>query len=161
MEVIPILVLNALVPALFVGGLVLLLSKIFLPVRILFACLTVIAADIVIATAMAYGFFGFGLLPVKRGFNAMLHYYYGEFAMRATVFWIAAIVFVTKAYAVGKIQLAATLIIAIALVEVLLFLIEVPYSPLSIGSPLRLLVRIVIYLYLALIFRDRVLVRNA
>ncbi len=150
MEIIPIVALNSLFPALLLSILVLVLARSSLPLRILLAISVFIAAEVTISIATVFAFEKVGLLPSQHTAGAGQRYLMGEYFARSIVFWVVGIFLIVKSSVEKSKQFAFGIALMIFAWELIFFFFEAPISSLFVGNPFWRFVSVVFYCALAL-----------
>ena len=126
MELLALLALNSLPPALFLGSLVLTCKNFSLPARVAAGVGVVIVADALLSILTAKALRSAGLIPVQHSVVAIHHYFIGEYLARTVVYWIAGLTWVAYSFLVRNMQFAIGLAIAICIWELVFFFLEIP-----------------------------------
>jgi hypothetical protein len=150
MELVSILVLNSLFPALLLSILVLVVTRLNLLLRILLAIVVLIAADVTISIATLFAFEKVGLLPSKHTMEYIQRYLVGEYLARSVMFWVVGIFLIVKSSVEKSKQFAFGVALMIFAWELIFFLIEAPVSSLFVGNPFWRFVSVGFYCALAL-----------
>jgi hypothetical protein len=154
-EIIPLLALNSLFPALLLSVLVLLLTRFNLLLRLLLAIVVLIVADAIISIATLFAFVQFELLPSKHTAAAMRHWLTVAYVARSIVFWIVGIFLILKSPAEKSKQFKLGIALILFVWELMFFFAEVPISSLFIGNPFWRFVSIGFYCLIALLVRRK------